>query len=72
MTQLDAAGRDVEHHEEQAEVEQRRAEVALEHDDRHRQRPDDEHRPEVARAREPHAEELACRPSTASRGRVTR
>ena len=54
-----APGRDVDHHEEQAEVEQRRAEVALQHDDRHGEHPDDQDRSEVAGPRERHAEEAA-------------
>src|SRR5690606_6047524 len=52
------ARRDIDHDEEEAEVEERGAEVALEDEHRHRGRPDDEDRAEVACPRKPHAEDL--------------
>src|SRR5690606_33285207 len=55
-----AARRDVDHHEEEPEVEQTAAEVALEHDDGHRQHPDDDDGAEVARSGEGDARDLAA------------
>jgi hypothetical protein len=48
---------DVDHDEEEAEVQQRGAEVALDDEDPHGRRPDDEDRSEVACAGEAHPEE---------------
>ena len=54
----EAAGGEVEHDQEQTEVEQGGAEVTLEDDDGHGQRPDHEDRTEVPQARKAHPEEF--------------
>ena len=60
MIQLARPGRNVEHDEEQAEVQQRGAEVTLEDEYRHRGGEDHEDGPEVAGARERESEHLAA------------
>src|SRR5262249_26717582 len=54
-------GGDVERHDEHAEVHERRAEILLEHQNHQAEQPDEEHRAEVASAREVDAEDPFAR-----------